>query len=457
MPFQRLREDKEAIEFNDELTVRNIQVNLERLNNKIVNSLNESVLDLDKKCKQARNLKWEAIENMADLLELFEENWLSNQQGHIKRNKLIWANNDQEARRSIDGIIRNRKPKKAITLSGAELTELEISELLKTYKLTEFCANWEHQFAHFLGEQKFHPCFPLIHKNLEDLNDALEKVEGNEISPFEYWLAEHRSQLNEFKKKETILFINAHFICPDLGGIAYIDNDGTLGQTLEHADTVVILAGIDRVLASSDDISPIANLMNTFNGGEYIAPQLRLIMGSTRKNQEVSIILVDNARTELLKHQQWRTLLYDLDGICWLNQCHDYPYISPSNYHPFHFGPISALLSILLYDDPGFMSNHLFWADAQDGLLEHPLKVNFKELLISLRHEILNDGQEKYDTFHNYWKAHEKAEKDSTGFKKWQLKRKLKAVLGKERKLPDLAKVTFLEEWQVHINRAKKM
>lgn len=451
MPFATFRKNKEAVELNSKKTIQQIQQHLHQLNNKMVATLNMNLSNFEEISSYARNIKWEAIEGMASYIESFEENWQSN---NPNNNEIYWANTAEEAEYFIEKILRKTKPEVALKIYGAELVELELSNILKKYKIQEIWANWEHELLAFLDEELHHPLFPLIHKNITEINESLEDIEQKLKSPLNFWLAEHKSKIIDLNPKKTVAFVHAHFLCPDLGAVVFSDNEGLYAQATQTANTVVVIAGIDRVVQSSNNINIMSGMINALSNGEYLAPALQYLMGSFREEQEVVVILLDNSRSELLKDIKWRNILYDLDGINWLNQCHDYPYLAPQNYHPFHFGPISALLSPLFYEEIDFKSSHTFWADIQDGFLPHPLSLDFKKLLLYLRKDLYDNNEEKTESIHAYWKAHEATLKDTLGIKKWKLRRKIQQIIGEERALPPLAKKTFMQGWREQIQLA---
>ncbi len=448
----QFRKDKTIVELNTAENTEQLIEHLNLLNDKIIETFDLYLAQWQTPSKFARNDRWAAIENMGILLEAFEEKWKSAKNS----NKLYWANSAEEAEKLVEKILERKQPKTALNIMGTELKEVDVEELNKKHKIQSLWANWEKALQVLLNENEQHPLFPLMHLSETQLNNALEHSEPIDTSVLNYWIAEHNNQINNLNASSTIAFMNAEFLCPDLGAVCWFDEDGLYGKVLQKADTIVILAGIDRIINSSNNLDVVAGMKSAFTKGEYLPPKLHYVMSNVKAKQEIIIILIDNARTELLKDSRWRNLLLDLDGVSFVNQCHDFPYLQPeTNYHPLHFGPISALLGTLFYKPEDFVTKHVFWADTQRGFLPHPYLINYKKLLISLRHELYEANKQQTQTIHSLWNEHEKAINDKTYIKRFQLKRKVQKILGKNRKSPKLASNTFMSEWENKIRQKK--
>jgi L-lactate dehydrogenase complex protein LldF len=161
-------------------------------------------------------------------------------------------------------------------------------------------------------------------------------------------------------------------------------------------ETLIAVAGIDKVIPRYQDLEVMLQLLPRSATGERMNPYNSVWTGVDRAGvdgpRSFHIVLMDNARTEILADEEARQTLQCIRcGAC-QNACPVYQQTGGHAYGSVYAGPIGAILT------PQLMEMHhaqsLPYASSLCGACYEvcPVKINIPEVLIHLRHKVVQQS-----------------------------------------------------------------
>lgn len=410
--------------------------------------------DIELAKRRAANIKWKAINKLDTYLIEFQKNF--EQHG----GKVIWANSGRDAQKEILQIIKKARAKVIVKQKTMVSEEIEINELLEKNKREVFETDLGEYIVQLEGEKPYHIVTPAMHKSKEDVADLFHKKFGlPENTPPEEITQFVREKLRGEFIRADVGITGANFLIADCGAVALTENEGNGILTVSFPKIHIVIAGIEKLLPSLEDLDLFYPLLATHGTGQRMTVYNNLLFGPKKSEEpdgpeEMFVILLDNKRTEILKYQEQRKALSCIRcGAC-LNECPVYRSIGGHAYGTVYSGPIGSVIS------PHYLGmkeyNHLSFASSLCGKCTEvcPLKIPLHELLLYNRREAVS---RKYTSFKwrkvvggwRYAMLHRWVlDKPGSSLKNYLIKRFGKKPWGTRRVLPKLAQKNFKELWK---------
>lgn len=411
---------------------------------------NYKELELEK--KRVEYIRKKNLFKTEQLLIEFETNFQSN------GGKVLWACNSDEAQKIIGNILSEHGITEVFKTKSATLNEIGLTDFLKSKKVNVVPTEFGDYVAAQTGTSaSFHFQYPLIDKTKEEINGIL-----SEKCRLKGGLNER--QLSSFIDKVTYkVFMNsgaaacisgANFLISDEGGIAFTENEGNILKCLTYSKIHIVVAGFDKVLSSLNDWYSILSMLSVHTTGQALTAFNTVINGfegNDESPEKTYVIILDNNRTEVLKHKTQRQALTCIHcGAC-LNVCPVYKNIGGSVYNSVYSGPIGSVLVPLMN---GMQNNgHLVSACTLCGKCVEvcPVKINIPNMLLASRREIVTDdynsGKES-GIMKDLVKAFDSRKKlDNPTLKSWRYRQNFAKLWGPHRELPKLADKSFSQYW----------
>lgn len=404
--------------------------------------------------ERAKNVKWKAIENLDKYLEEFERLFTS------RGGQVIWAENTEEAQQEILKICKAKNARSVVKSNSAVTGEINLNDFLKANGIESIETGIGGYIQQLDGELPYRIESPAIHKSRDDIaklfHDKLLVESG--LKPEQITLVAREKLRQKFQEAE-IGITGANFILADTGGIAVTENEGNIRLSASFPKTHIVIAGIEKVLPSINDIGLFWPLLATYGTGQNLAVYNTIFTGPKKETEidgpdEMYVILLDNGRTHILANEVVRESLYCIRcGAC-LNASPVYKSIGGHAYGTAYTGPIGAVIT------PHLMSmkeyKHLSYASPLSGAPSAacPMKINLHELLLENRHEAVeghfNDRSEK-TTWYLWKRTH--VSRKWMNLTKGQTKNKvINKMFGKgwgdRRDLPEFAPKSFNQLWK---------
>jgi L-lactate dehydrogenase complex protein LldF len=370
---------------------RKINFNIGRYN-AVVPKGKEQFTNIELAKKTAKNIKWQAIENLDEHLLTFEKNFTR------RGGKVIWAETAKQAIEEILAICKSNNCKTVVKSKSMVTEEIHLNHALEENGIESVETDLGEYIQQLDGEPPYHIVTPAMHKSKEDVARLFNQKLG---TPANYTPEEltqvARKILREKYTQAEIGITGANFIIGDIGGVAVTENEGNARLSCAFPKTHIVVVGIEKMIPSMNDLALFWPLLSTFGTGQTVTVYNTIIAGPRQPNEtdgpeEMYVILLDNGRTNILKNPAQRQSLYCIRcGAC-LNVCPVYKNIGGHAYGTTYSGPIGSVITPNLQGMQDF--KHLSYASSLCGACTEvcPIKINLHELLLENRHESVEEG-----------------------------------------------------------------
>ena len=374
---------------------RKINFNIGRYNT-VVPKGKEQFSNVNLAREKAKNIKWKAIENLDKMLESFEAKI-------SKRGaKVIWAEDAEQALEEIGKICAEKKCKMVVKSKSMVTEEIHLNKFLKEKGIESIETDLGEYIQQLDGEPPYHIVTPAMHKSKEDVAKLFAEKLGTDPKLTPDQLTQVARQVLRKKYTEAEVGITgANFILADIGGIAITENEGNARLSCSIPKTHIVVAGIEKVIPSVNDLALFWPLLATYGTGQRVTVYNTIVTGPRQNGEmdgpdEMYVILLDNGRTNILANEKSRESLYCIRcGAC-LNACPVYKNIGGHAYETTYSGPIGSVITPHLKQMDEW--KHLSYASSLCGNCTEvcAVKINLHELLLENRHEAVDDGNSSF-------------------------------------------------------------
>ncbi|MEO6455166.1 MAG: LutB/LldF family L-lactate oxidation iron-sulfur protein [Ginsengibacter sp.] len=370
---------------------RKINFNIARYN-AVIPQGKHQFSDLDHARERAKNIKWRALETLDQKLEEFELHF------NKKGGKVLWAQNGEQALEQILQICKEKNCKTLVKSKSMVTEEIHLNNFLEKHNIESVETDLGEYIQQLDGEAPYHIVTPAMHKSKEDVAKLFAEKLGTDpkLTPEELTLVA-RNKLREKYIQAEVGITGANFIISDIGAVAITENEGNARLSCAWPKTHIVVAGIEKVIPSVNDLSLFWPLLSTFGTGQKITVYNTIISGPRQPNEtdgpdEMYVILLDNNRTNILANPKQRESLYCIRcGAC-LNACPVYKNIGGHSYGATYSGPIGSVITPHLQNMDEY--KHLSYASSLCGNCTEvcAVKINLHELLLENRNEAVETG-----------------------------------------------------------------
>jgi len=409
--------------------------------------------NLDLARSRAGFYKYKSINELEKYLIEFESRFTS------RGGKVYWAVEAQDAVRFILKLLKKYSVKQVVKSKSMTSEEIELNRELESHNITPVETDLGEFIVQLAGQKPYHIVTPAMHMSAADVAQLFEEKFGlgQERTPHEI-TAFVRQHLREKFMAAGAGITGANFLIADTGSVAITENEGNGLLSTAMPDLHIVIAGIEKIVPSIDQLDLFWPLLATHGTGQYLTAYNSLLSGPGGENEtdgpeEMYVILLDNGRTHLLaKEKQRRALSCIRCGAC-LNACPVYRNIGGHTYGTTYTGPIGAVIAPHMKNLRDL--NHLSFASSLCGKCTEvcPVKIPLHELLLFNRKDAVEKGMVqsgwKYgmfiskQAFLNRWMM----DKGRKGLKRYLLQKFLKKQWGPRRRLPELANQSFRKQW----------
>jgi L-lactate dehydrogenase complex protein LldF len=342
--------------------------------------------------ERAKNIKWRAIEMLDQMLEEFEANLAK------KGGKVLWAENAEQALEEIMKICKEKHCKTIVKSKSMVTEEIHLNDFLEKHHIESVETDLGEYIQQLDNEPPYHIVTPAMHKSKEDIAKLFsEKLHTDPNLSAEQLTLVARDTLRKKYVEAEIGITGANFIIADIGGVAVTENEGNARLSCAFPKTHIVVAGLEKVIPSMNDLALFWPLLATYGTGQQITTYNTIITGPRQPGEpdgpeEMYVILLDNGRTNILANEKSRESLYCIRcGAC-LNACPVYKNIGGHAYETTYSGPIGAVITPHLKEIGEW--KHLSYASSLCGNCTEvcAVKINLHELLLENRHEAVDEG-----------------------------------------------------------------
>lgn len=412
------------------------------------------------KCRAA-NTKHKIINDLDRFLIEFEVNFEKN------GGKVIWAPTWKEAVKEILAIAKGIRATSVVKSKSMISEEIELNDFLEKKKIEAVETDLGEFIVQQVNEKPYHILTPAMHKSKEDVAKIYHEKFGlpSDATPQQITRFT-RDYLRPKFRDADIGITGANFLLADVGGVCLTENEGNGLMSTAFPKIHIVIAGIEKLLPSINDLQLFWPLLATHGTGQKMTVYNSIIFGPKKDGEpdgpeEMYVILLNNRRTEVLKHERVRRALSCIRcGAC-LNACPVYKNIGGYTYNSVYTGPIGSVITPYLEDMRNF--KHLSFASTLCGSCTDvcPVKIPLHELLLVNRMESVDmglaTGGEKF-MMKNMKRVLLKRNMMNTGgtMKNFMFRYFFSSAWGPRRELPKLEQKTFNKLWKEQQEKIKK-
>lgn len=396
--------------------------------------------------QRAYQLRNKSLLNMEKLLVDFETRFQEN------GGTVLWARDVDDAQEMIWEIVSKRDIKAVTRSNSIVLDEIGLNDFLKGHNKALYESNVARYILKAMDKAPYHPMFPTMNLSKEEINEVLNshfKLKYGSTSKQMVNFIRH--QINQELKKTQVCITGANFLLSDVGGVVLTENEGNVLKSCAMAKIHIVVAGIDKVISSIEDLSILLPLSSAHATGHSMTALNSITCGPSKNGQgpeQMYVILLNNGRTDLLENEVIRKSLSCIHcGAC-VSVCPIYKNIGGYAYNSPYIGPIGTVMSPLMYGLDEYY--HLAYLCTQCGRCTEicPVKIPIQDLVIENRRIIAEErmGNAKFDSLVRSMIGHCKSRK-KMDCPQWLKKLEIKQLVNKNaftlRAIPEMAPKSF--------------
>lgn len=312
--------------------------------------------------ENARAIKNHVLEHLDLYLEAYEER-VTAQGGHVH-----WARDASEAR----GIVLDlcRKANARVVTKGKSMIseEIGLNAFLERHGVAPVETDLGEYIIQLRREHPSHIIAPAVHLNIGQVRDSFRAAHTHlppdrAMEAPESLLAEARGVLREKFLSADVGITGANFLIAETGTSVIVTNEGNGDLTQLLPRIHIVLASIEKIVPTLDDMSQIMRLLARSATGQEMSVYTTLSTGPRRRGdpdgpEQYHVILLDNGRSNMLGSEFQDMLRCIRCGAC-MNHCPVYQAVGGHAYGWVYPGPMGAVLTPTLVgvDRAGHLPN----------------------------------------------------------------------------------------------------
>jgi L-lactate dehydrogenase complex protein LldF len=289
-----------------------------------------------------------ALRNLDHYLEIYEE------RATAAGAQVHWAADAAEARAIILDICRLADAKLVTKGKSMVSEEIALNQHLETAGLEVVETDLGEYIVQIRHETPSHLIVPAIHITQGQVETEFRQrhtsLPGNRVlDEAPQLVAEARAILREKFLAADVGITGANFLVAETGSSVIVTNEGNGDLTQSLPRVHIVLASIDKVVPTLEDLATLLRLLARSATGQEISVYTTLSTGPKRKDDPdgpsaYHVVLLDNGRSEMLK-SELRELLRCIRCAACMNHCPVYGAIGGHAYGWIYPGPIGAALT----------------------------------------------------------------------------------------------------------------
>ncbi len=310
----------------------------------------------------ARDIKNHTLEHLDAYLEIFEAK-VTEGGGHVH-----WAQTATDARGIVLDICRRRNVKTVTKGKSMIAEEIGLNEFLEANEITPVETDLGEYIIQLRREPPSHIIAPAVHLTMEQVRDGFREAhthlpDSRPMDEPENLLREARGVLREKFLGADMGITGANFLVAETGTSIIVTNEGNGDLTQLLPRVHVVIASIEKVLPTLEDMSQIVRVLARSATGQEMSVYTTLSTGPKRPGdpdgpEEFHVILLDNGRSSMLGSEFRDVLRCIRCGAC-MNHCPVYHAVGGHAYGWVYPGPVGAVLtpSLIGVDQAGHLPN----------------------------------------------------------------------------------------------------
>jgi iron-sulfur cluster protein len=289
---------------------------------------------------RAREIKENAIDRLPELIEKLRAS-IEENGGH-----LYLADDAADANRYVREVVAEENADRVVKSKSMTTEELEVNDALEADGIDVVETDLGEWVVQWADETPSHLIAPAIHRSRESIADLFAETFDPEDPPetADELTGFARERLGELIRDADVGMTGANFVTADTGTMALVTSEGNARKCAVTPDTHIAVAGVEKVIPSTDDLSPFLELLARSGTGQDLTAYVSLLtppvdsptldfdddetpLSERDSDREFHLVLVDNGRMAMREDDQLRETLYCIRcGQC-SNSCANFQHV----------------------------------------------------------------------------------------------------------------------------------
>ena len=307
-----------------------------------------------------------------------------------------WAKDAKEARDIVVRLVKASGSDEVIKIKSMTTEEIVLNQALEEQGIHPYETDLAELIIQLGHDRPSHIVVPALHKNRAQIREIFQRemhLPDLGDRPEDLADAARLFLREKFLRVQTSVS-GANFLIAETGGVCIVESEGNGRMCLTLPETLITIAGIDKILPSYQDLEVMLQLLPRSATGERMNPYNSIWTGIHPDDgpKNFHVILMDNARTEILADNESRQTLHCIRCAACQNACPVYRQTGGHAYGSVYAGPIGAILTPQLQQMHHAQS--LPYASSLCGACYEvcPVKINIPEVLIHLRNKVVEQN-----------------------------------------------------------------
>jgi len=309
-----------------------------------------------------------------------------------------WARDANEANEIVLRLTAAAGAREVVKVKSMATAEIALNEALEAAGIGVVETDLAELIVQLGHDRPSHILVPAIHRNRAEIREIFAR----EMPDAPADLAAEPAALAEVARRHlrrkflsaTVAVSGANFAVADTGSVVVLESEGNGRMCLTLPRTLITVMGVEKVVPSWRDLEVFLQLLPRSSTAERMNPYTSIWTGVTPGDgpQEFHLVLLDNGRTATLADPVGRAALRCIRCSACLNVCPVYERTGGAAYGSVYPGPIGAILTPQLVDDPtDKQAASLPYASSLCGACFEvcPVRIDIPEVLVHLRARIV--------------------------------------------------------------------
>jgi L-lactate dehydrogenase complex protein LldF len=310
----------------------------------------------------ARDIKNHTLNHLDLYLEAYEAK-VKASGGHVH-----FARTAEEARDIVVGICREAGARTVTKGKSMIAEEIGLNARLEAAGITPVETDLGEYIIQLRGEMPSHIIAPSVHVTAAQVEQDFRRVhkgldDARDLSEPVKLLGEARTVLRERFLAADVGITGANFLVAETGTSIIVTNEGNGDLTQILPKTHVVLASIEKLVPTLEDVSQLLRVLARSATGQDMSVYTTFSTGPRRPGdadgpEAYHVVILDNGRTALL-NTNFQDILRCIRCAACMNHCPVYQAVGGHAYGWVYPGPMGAVLTPTLIgvDKAGHLPN----------------------------------------------------------------------------------------------------
>ncbi len=412
--------------------------------------------DLKLEKQRALNIRTRTFKKLDKLLVDFDTNFSKN------GGRILWANDADDANQMIYDILNQDRVKRVIKTKSSTIEEIGLIPYLEMKKIKVTETNIGDFICQLYNQVPYNIVHSADNKTYSQIADLYSDKFGikQNCNPKQLTICT-KQLLNDEMSNPSALITGANFLISNTGTIVLTENEGNILKSSSFAPIHIIVANINKLITSIDELSVLLPLSSFYEPNRNISSIYTFINKPSLiedKYQKLYLVLLNNNTTNILAKEKQRDILSCVHcGGCY-NVCPIYNIVGGHTYETNNPGPVGSIIYPLT---KGFEeASHFTSLCTSCGRCNEicPIDIPLKDIILENRKDLVKEdksliSERGFLSFLMKKMSNRKnLDKFGSSFKDMELSFQIKKKWGQKRELPKFAKESFSQYWK-NINK----